>query len=1003
MVLLLRLSHPLTVSALVIGYVLLAKFSLLFALPDGHLPAALWPASGVTVAGCLLYGYRAWPALLIGTLIINFILTGSPDTALALGTGDTVAALVTAQLISNYTNIDSRFHSVKDALNFFTFCAIGALSSAVIGAAFLFSGHHLQASGYLRCWQTWWLGNLGGLLITLPAIITLRSGEKVRWDRHKLSEALLFAITLGLCAFLIFAVNEAPLLYLFIPIIALLALRFSQSEVAKAVFVIGMMAASATVARNGPLSIFPQTSALILLQIFVGITCLTGLIVSAAVDKLRFTQSQSFVEFLKKDILARQQMQQALETKEKQLEEAQALAHLGNWNWDLLQDRLTISEEMARIYGVTPADHPLSYEKYMGYIPQAERGLVEQIVKTALSDKQPFSYEHGVVRPDGSLRELCCSGMVETDESGKPVRMYGTAHDRTEEKALQRKLQETEELYRMLVEVSPDAIYLLEKGRCMFSNRAGLALAGAERFEQLNGRSFFDFMPSTGKILEERIAQLGLHEIVTMIEGKIEPLEGPAIDVELSASAFSIKDTHRILIVAHDISDRKKSEQRIQYLAHYDVLTGLVNRLLFKERLEHAISQARRASTSLVVLFIDLDRFKNVNDTSGHNTGDDVLRECANRFRECLRESDTIARSGGDEFLVLIESYADQHQVSAVCQKILTAMRQPFYAGGKEFKIGASIGISTYPVDATDADTLIERADIAMYSAKMEGKNHFRYYSPTMIHNNLERYAMESALRHAVERGEMTLYYQPKVDLADGSLCGAEALIRWNHPKYGLLAPHRFISLAEETGMIVELGQWAIREVCLRCSAWKKLGLPPIRVAVNAAYPQFVDAWLIADIERNLKEAGLGPEVLELEITESMLMENAEALMSCLLQLKQIGIHLSVDDFGTGYSSLAYLKRLPVDSVKIDRSFIKDLPGHSEDVAITRAIIALVHSLKRQVIAEGVETEEQLDFLIEHECDAVQGFYFSPALPEEKFREFLSGQRRFSIAYPKTA
>lgn len=998
-----RLSYPLTISALVGGYALLAQFSLLFALPNGNLPAALWPASGVAVASCLLYGNRIWPVLLSGTFIVNLILTASPGTAVAISVGDTMAALITAQLVSNYTTIDSRFHSVRDALNFFTFSAIGALSAAVIGAAFLFSQHHLEAQNYLRAWQTWWLGDLAGLLITLPAIITLRDGARTRWSRHKLNEALLFAITLGFCAFFVFAVHHAPLLYLLIPLIALLALRFSQSEVAKAVFLIGMIAASETVTGNGPLSNFPTSSALILLQVFVGITCLTGLIVSATIDKLRFEQSQFVVEMLHKDIHAHEQMQQVLQIKEKQLEEAQALAHLGNWNWVLKQDTLTISAEMARIYGVPAARLPLSYDEYLEYIPPEERGLVQQIVETALSTKQPFFYEHKAIRPDGTIRELHCRGMVETNDSGKPVRMYGTAHDRTEEKALQGKLQEAEELYRMLVEVSPDAIYLLEKGCCMFSNRAGLRLVGADHFEQLIGRPFLDFMPSTGKILEENIAQLGRHEILTRTEGKIEQINGSAIDVELSASSFQIQHRNRILLVAHDISERKKSEQRIQYLAHYDMLTGLVNRLLFKERLEHAIARTRRAGNSLVVLFIDLDRFKNVNDTSGHNTGDEVLRECANRFRECLRESDTIARSGGDEFLVLIESYADQPRVSAISQKILTAMGQPFHAGGKEFKIGASIGISTYPTDASDADTLIEHADIAMYSAKVEGKNHFRYYAPSMIHNNLERYAMESALRHAIERGEMTLYYQPKVCIADGSLCGAEALIRWNHPKYGLLAPHRFIALAEETGMIVDLGQWAIREVCSGCSAWKKRGLPSIRIAVNAAYPQFVDARIVSDIKNNLEEFGLAPEVLELEITETMLMENAESLMSCLLQLKQIGIHLSVDDFGTGYSSLAYLKRLPVDSVKIDRTFIKDLPGHSEDVAITRAIIALVHSLKRQVIAEGVESEEQLDFLIEQECDAVQGFYFSPALPEEKFLEFLTGQRSLSIRCPKTA
>jgi diguanylate cyclase (GGDEF)-like protein len=397
-----------------------------------------------------------------------------------------------------------------------------------------------------------------------------------------------------------------------------------------------------------------------------------------------------------------------------------------------------------------------------------------------------------------------------------------------------------------------------------------------------------------------------------------------------------------------------------------------------------------------MVLFIDLDRFKNVNDTAGHNAGDQVLRECAQRLSECLRESDTVARSGGDEFLVLIES-SDQPHVSAIAQKILTAMSRPFRVSGKEFDIGASIGISTYPIDGTDVETLIRQADIAMYRVKMEGKNNFCYYSPSMSQHSLERYAMESSLRHALERGEMELYYQPKIDLADGSISGAEALIRWNHPKYGTLLPSRFIPLAEEIGVITKLGSWAIHEACTNCRSWQQLGLPPIRIAVNFAYPQFSDEHLFSSIKELLESSKLKPDVLELEITESMAMENAERLMHSLQQIKQLGVHLTIDDFGTGYSSLAYLKRLPVDSVKVDRSFIRDLPGDSDDAAITHAILALVHSLKRQVIAEGVETREQLQFLIDEGCDSVQGFYFSPALPAEKFRELLTDRKTFMM------
>jgi EAL domain-containing protein (putative c-di-GMP-specific phosphodiesterase class I) len=294
-------------------------------------------------------------------------------------------------------------------------------------------------------------------------------------------------------------------------------------------------------------------------------------------------------------------------------------------------------------------------------------------------------------------------------------------------------------------------------------------------------------------------------------------------------------------------------------------------------------------------------------------------------------------------------------------------------------------------------ETLIKQADIAMYRVKMEKKNNFCYYSPAMAQHRIERYAMESSLRHALEKNEMELFFQPKVRLSDGSICGAEALIRWNHPEHGLVLPGRFIPLAEETGLITELGTWAIREACANCRAWRQLGMRPVRIAVNLAYPQFADENLFNDIQAILKEMDLGSDSLEFEITETMVMENAQSLMHSLHRIKDFGVHLSIDDFGTGYSSLSYLKRLPVDSVKIDRSFIRDIPDNSDDVAITRAILALVHSLKMEVIAEGVETREQLQFLIQHGCDTVQGFYFSEALPARNFQLLLANQRTYAL------
>ena len=430
---------------------------------------------------------------------------------------------------------------------------------------------------------------------------------------------------------------------------------------------------------------------------------------------------------------------------------------------------------------------------------------------------------------------------------------------------------------------------------------------------------------------------------------------------------------------------RKQAEERIRHLAHYDELTGLANRSMFSQRLSHALAQARRNGMQLAVLFIDLDRFKNINDTLGHEAGDSVLKEVAERLQGCLRESDTVGRLGGDEFVVLLEGIPQSMHCAEVAQKILTAVARPFALDTQEFHLTASIGISTYPADSEDVQSLLKNADIAMYRAKELGKNNFQFYSAQMNIHTLERLALESSLRGALERNEFLLHYQPKVDIRSGRIIGMEALVRWQHPTKGLIPPMQFIPLAEETGLIVPIGEWVLRTACARNKSWQEQGLPPLRIAVNLSARQFTHENLLQDVARVLNETGLDAAFLELEITESMVMHDPEHAIELLNKLKAMGISISIDDFGTGYSSLSYLKRFPIDSVKIDRSFIRDLPLDGDDAAITQAIIAMAHGLKLKVIAEGVETGEQLSFLRAHKCDEMQGYYFSKPLPEHEF------------------
>jgi diguanylate cyclase (GGDEF)-like protein len=459
------------------------------------------------------------------------------------------------------------------------------------------------------------------------------------------------------------------------------------------------------------------------------------------------------------------------------------------------------------------------------------------------------------------------------------------------------------------------------------------------------------------------------------------------LNADLEKQAAELSQTN--LRLQAEVKERVRSEEQIQYLAYHDGLTSLPNRSLFSKLLNHGISQAHRRKKELAVLFIDLDRFKNINDTLGHDAGDTLLKEIGQRLKQCLRDSDTVARLGGDEFVVLLEELDDQKHVSGVAHKIQTSLVMPFATLGQEFHVTASIGISTYPTDGEDEQTLMKNADIAMYRAKEEGKNNFQFYSKELNEHSLERLTMESNLRRALERNEFRLHYQPKIDLRSGQITGVEALLRWQHPDLGMVAPAQFITMAEETGLIVPIGKWVLQTACGQNKAWQDQGLPRLSMAVNLSARQFSDENLLQDITSIVKESEMDPTLLELEITESMLMLNVEKAIRTLDALNEMGIRLAIDDFGTGYSSLSTLKRFPINSIKVDRSFIRDLPGGADDQSITEAIIAMGRTLSMTVIAEGVETKEQADYLRAQSCDEYQGFYFKKAMPADELAMLL--------------
>lgn len=442
--------------------------------------------------------------------------------------------------------------------------------------------------------------------------------------------------------------------------------------------------------------------------------------------------------------------------------------------------------------------------------------------------------------------------------------------------------------------------------------------------------------------------------------------------------------------IGRDITRNHLNEQQVHHLTNIDALTLLPNRRAFLHELGRMLVRAKRHSTCFSVLFVDIDRFKNINDSLGHEAGDALLMSIAEGLSGVLRRSDLVARLGDDEFVALIDDCGDMETASVVARKTLGAISQPHLVHGEELLVTGSIGISMYPIDSETGDDLLKHADTAMFHAKTQGKNTYQFYSQRMAEDAAHKLSMEIALRHAIARNELLLHYQPKINIKSGEIVGMEALVRWKHPVRGMMAPGEFISLAEERGLIKEIGAWVIMTACKQCRLWQDAGFAPLRCAVNLSARQLQEKNLVAEVKAALEAAGVDGSVLEFEITESMLMSEPQQAIATLHQLRAMGISIAIDDFGTGYSSLAYLKDLPATSVKIDRSFINGLPKDPGDTAITKAIIALAQSLGLQVVAEGVETLAQLDHLRLVECTEAQGYYFSRPVPADRLSEWLS-------------
>jgi diguanylate cyclase (GGDEF)-like protein/PAS domain S-box-containing protein len=599
-----------------------------------------------------------------------------------------------------------------------------------------------------------------------------------------------------------------------------------------------------------------------------------------------------------------------------------------------------------------------------------------------------------VREPDEALLEV--SGAI-SNQIGQFIRR----------KQAEESLQESEQQLRAMFDNADIGIVVTSLDmQCLRVNDKFCGIVGYTRDELLRMRvSDLNLKTNVGDMHNQRQRMLNGSLSSVTTEKQLVRKDGTTVWVSLASSLVRASDgsPRYFIAVAQDISESKRasealkeSEEQFRKLAHYDIITGLPNRALFYDRLSHAIAQAKRNRCALAVLFIDVDRFKHVNDTFGHAAGDLLLKQVSERLTRCVRSDDTVGRLSGDEFAIVLSQLAAPEDAATVAAKVVEELNRPFQLEGTELFVTASIGITVFPTDSEDQDTLIRNADVAMYRAKDRGRNNFQFYTPEMNRRTREMLNMEGELRRAIERDEFVLHYQPKVSLSTGKVTGVEALLRWRHPERGLVSPADFMPLLEETGLVVKAGEWVLKTVCGLLQVWQREGTCLLPVAINLSARQFLSPTLGETFRLALEESGIYAGLLEVEITESAIMADTQEAVRTLEYLEELGVNSAIDDFGTGYSSLAYLKRFPLRALKIDRSFVSDVTTDADDASIIRAVISMAHSLGLKVIAEGVETEAQLEFLMGEGCDEVQGFLFSRPVPQDECAVLLADEVRMA-------
>ncbi len=688
------------------------------------------------------------------------------------------------------------------------------------------------------------------------------------------------------------------------------------------------------------------------------------------------------------DITERKVLQQVAQNAQQALETAQRIAHIGSWDVDIVNDVLTWSDETYRIWEVDKTKFAATFSAFVETVHPEDRAKVTDAYYQSIVNKKPYRVDHRLLFPDGRVKYIQERGEPFFDQDGTPTRFIGTSLDITEQK----KFEGLVFLQNHALDIMGEAVYLVdEDARIHHVNNAACKMLDytMDELMQLRITDFDpDYNPDRWKQHWKELLEKKTITLETMHRAK----NGLLVPIEVNANLIEYEGQRFNFALVRDITERKHTEAQLKHQASYDMLTGLPNRRLFDDKLKEEVNKAKRTGENVSLLFIDLDRFKEVNDTLGHHQGDQILIEAANRIQLCMRESDSLARMGGDEFVIALSGVTEMSQLGRIAQSIISAIRKPFVLENQVSYLTASIGIANYPSDTNTIEGLISAADQAMYAAKQRGRNGFSFFTPAMQMEVQERLSLANDLREAMPKGQLEIYLQPIIDAISGRVVKAEALIRWKHPQHGMVPPDKFIPIAEETGLIHEIGDWVFQQAGQAMLRWLSVcstESQACQISVNMSARQFSQIDVGVNWINYLTKIGVPAEHIVIEITESLLLGDEIDIMKKLNRLRDAGVSLAVDDFGTGYSAMLYLKKFNIDFLKVDRSFVRDLETDPNDRALAEAIVVMAHKLGLKTIAEGVETEDQKAILVEVGCEYLQGFLYAKPMPVEDFIAFV--------------